>query len=291
MVLSDETPEPTPEAALRKAKGLPPLQFVLLIAFGLAFLGITGYFFLNRLTDLEQQVARLNRQVGEAVKKVEEVGKRSEAALLRASQAEENALQAARGRDRAEEAKAEAGKKAEQAREEAEVAKQEAVLAREETERIRKQREEELDRLQKALGQIAETRRTALGLVINLGSDSIKFDFDKATLRPENRELLSRIAGVLLTSKGHRIDVYGHTDEVGSEEYNLELSERRAQAVHDYLVKAGIDPNIITTTGFGKSSPLVPGTDAKARAINRRVEIGIVDSVIDYKGPVPRRTE
>jgi outer membrane protein OmpA-like peptidoglycan-associated protein len=153
-----------------------------------------------------------------------------------------------------------------------------------EAERIKKEREDELNRLQEALNQIAETRRTALGLVMNLGSDHMKFDFDKSDLRPENRELLSRIVGILLTSKDYQIYVYGHTDNIGTEEYNMDLSERRAQSVRDYLAEAGINPGIISTEGFGKSQPLVPGTSDEARAKNRRVELGIVNTKIKYPG-------
>jgi outer membrane protein OmpA-like peptidoglycan-associated protein len=133
------------------------------------------------------------------------------------------------------------------------------------------------------LSGIVETRRTALGVVMNLGSDAVEFDFDKATLRPENRELLSRIAGVLLTSTGYRVQIHGHTDDIGSSEYNQRLSERRAKAVQDYLVDAGIDPGIVSTKGHGKANPLLPGTTPKARAKNRRVEIGIIDTTINYE--------
>ena len=281
----------TSEKTAKQPNRWSVLRIVLLVTFGLALFGITGHFFLSQLADMEQQIARLNKHVEETVQKAEEASERSETALSRAAQAEENALQAARGRARAEQAEAEAQRKAEVARQETAAATQEAELARQETERIRKLREQEMTRLQKALNQIAETRRTALGLVMNLGSDSIQFDFDKANLHPENRELLSRIAGVLSTSDGYRIQVFGHTDDVGSEEYNLALSERRAQAVHDYLIEAGIDSDILSTQGFGKSSPLLPGTAARSRAKNRRVEIGIVDSVIGYQRPVAQRNE
>ena len=118
---------------------------------------------------------------------------------------------------------------------------------------------------------------------MSLGSDSMQFNFDKANLRPENRELLSKIVGILLTSKNYGIYVYGHTDDIGSEEYNLDLSERRAQTVREYLTENGIAPEIITSKGFGKSRPIVPGASTEARAENRRVEIGIVDTVINYE--------
>ena len=151
--------------------------------------------------------------------------------------------------------------------------------------RIRKEREEELNRLQEALQKIAETRRTAMGLVMNLDSNAIQFEFNKAVLLSMNRELLSRIAGILLTSKGYSIKVHGHTDDVGSDAYNQELSERRAQAVRDYLVEAGISPTIVTTKGYGKSKPLVTAKTSEARAKNRRVEVEIVDTILNFNPP------
>ena len=273
------------------------LRTFLLMTFGIAALGILGYLFMTRLTELSEQVNDVNQQLEQAMKQLEEVAEKSEAASTRASQAEENALEAARGRLQAEASQAAAEKTAALAREEAEKANQDTLLAqeeralaqqevqraREQQERIRRERDQELDRLHRAFNQIVETRRTALGLVMSLGSDSMQFNFDKATLRPENRELLSKIVGILLTSKNYGIYVYGHTDDIGSEEYNLDLSEKRAQTVRDYLTENGIAPEIITSKGFGKSRPIVPGTSAEARAENRRVEIGIVDTVINYE--------
>ena len=122
---------------------------------------------------------------------------------------------------------------------------------------------------------------------MTLGSNSIKFDFDKSDLRPENREVLSRIAGVLMNLKGYSIYVYGYTDDVGSQEYNQKLSERRAQAVRDYLVQAGLDPGILSTRGYGKSDPRVRGNSPDARTANRRVEIGIVDSRLRFQEVPP----
>ena len=166
-------------------------------------------------------------------------------------------------------------------------AQQQARNAREELDQIRKTREEELNRMQEALSKVAATRRTADGLVIDLSNDSFKFDFDKTALRPQNRELLSRLAGILLASHGYRLQIYGYTDDVGTDEYNQGLSERRAQAVRDYLAKSGVPPEILTARGFGKSSPRVKATSAEAREKNRRVEIGIVDTVIKYSEEAP----
>jgi outer membrane protein OmpA-like peptidoglycan-associated protein len=113
-------------------------------------------------------------------------------------------------------------------------------------------------------------------MVMNLG-DSIEFDFNRTELRPGNRETLSRIAGVLLTAEGFCIQVYGHTDDVGSTGYNQELSERRAAAVLRYLIDAGVSEHAIQSKGFGKAAPLVEGTDPASRQKNRRVEIAIVE--------------
>ena len=266
------------------------LRRVAIFGVGLALFGFLTFLLIQQMRGLERRIVHLQDQVEQSLKKVDAAVEGSQTALARATQAEDNARQAALGRIQADKARDEATEEAGQARQAADLATEQARLAREETERIRQQRQAELERLQKALAQIAETQRTALGLVMTLGSESIQFDFDKATLRPEDRELLGRIAGVLLTAHGFRIHVYGHTDDIGSDEYNQGLSERRAQAVRGYLLEAGIDPELITTRGFGKSSPRVPGTNPAARARNRRVEIGIIDSVIEYKGEVAQNS-
>ena len=89
------------------------------------------------------------------------------------------------------------------------------------------------------------------GVVINLSEDSFLFDFDNAELRPANRELLSRIAGVLLVSYGYKLYVYGHTDDQGAPAYNQRLSERRAYAVRDYLAAAGLRSRSSTPRASG----------------------------------------
>jgi outer membrane protein OmpA-like peptidoglycan-associated protein len=282
-LLNESGQEPKDKPSKRSAN-LPLLTLGVLIAAGLGGLVLVGSLVLNRLGEIESQML----DVGERLEGIDE---NSKSALERAVRAEQAAVEAARGRAQAETdatiAQDEAGRAQEvasRAEQEAQQAREEALEAMEEAERIKQEREEELNRLQEALSQIAETRRTALGLVMNLSSDYLKFDFDKAEVLPENREILSRIAGILMTSKDYQIYVYGHTDNIGTDEYNVALSERRAEAVRDYLVEAGIDARIIDTQGFGKSQPLVPGTDEAARAKNRRVELGIVNAQIKFPG-------
>jgi outer membrane protein OmpA-like peptidoglycan-associated protein len=206
----------------------------------------------------------------------------SRQAIERAAQAEAAARAAAEGRQLAEAQTAEARQETDVARQEATTARETAARAEAAAAEVRKKAEAELSRLEAALGQIAETRRTALGLVMSLGSDYLKFEFDKADLRPEDKELLSRVAGILLTSDDYTVSVNGHTDDVGTAAYNQKLSERRAQAVRDYLVKAGLPPTILSVTGHGKSLPVVRGTSEEARAKNRRVELAIASTRIRY---------
>jgi outer membrane protein OmpA-like peptidoglycan-associated protein len=151
------------------------------------------------------------------------------------------------------------------ARQQATAEQQKANEAIHQAEQYRQEREAELAQLQQTLGQIADTRRTTMGLVMTLDSKSIRFDFDKSDIKPEYRDTLNRIAGILMTLKGYTINVYGYTDDVGSQTYNLQLSQRRAEAVRDFLAQAGIFPTIMSTRGFGKSDPRVAAT-AKKRA-------------------------
>jgi len=208
-------------------RGRSSWQVVALIALGL----VSGFLLYRHFERLEQQIISLQRQVEEAVEDVGRSSEQSRAALERATQAEQNAQQAALGKVQAEQVSATAAEEAARARQETDLATREARVAREEVDRIRERRELEIERMRDALSKIVETERTALGLVMSLGSDSIRFDFDKALIRPEDRELLSRIGGVLLASYGFRIHVYGHTDDIGTAQYNQDLSERRARAV------------------------------------------------------------
>lgn len=276
----DQNGRPVPEGSSRESRGRARSGFMWLAGLALVVLGVLVYVLLVRLDRIDKEVRQLNTQVQQTNMKADVASANASAALDRASTAQQSAQQAASQRDQAEKQKAQAQQQAQQAQQQAQTAQQQAADAEAKAEEYRKQREAELDRLQQALGQIASTRRTAMGLVMTLGSKSIRFAFDKSTLRPEDKEVLSRIAGILSTLKGYQIYVYGYTDDIGTREYNQKLSERRAKSVYDYLVKNGLNPNIMTTKGFGEADPLVHGDSSKARAINRRVEIGLVDSTI-----------
>jgi outer membrane protein OmpA-like peptidoglycan-associated protein len=235
----------------------------------------------RRMAHFSQQVEQLNRRVGSAEQQSQFL---TQQALLAAA----SAKTAAQQRDDAKQSEENSAAQAQSALQAAAAAQQQANQAAQKAEEYRKQREEELQQLKQVLGQIAETHRTALGLVMTLGEKSIRFDFDKPDIKPQYRDILNRIAGVLMTLKGYSIFVYGYTDDVGTQEYNLKLSGRRAEAVRNSLIDAGIKPSVITTKGYGKSDPRVKGDSPQARAANRRVEIGIVDSRL-LIGPLPQK--
>lgn len=227
----------------------------------------------RRIAQVSQQVERLNRRVIGAEQQ-------SQSFAQQAEQAAANAKTAAQQRDEAKQAEENSAAQAKSALKAAAAAQDQAKQAEQKAAEYRKQREQDLQQLQKVLGQIAETHRTAVGLAMNLGEKSIRFDSDKSEVKPQYREVLNRIAGVLMTQKQYSIYVYGYTDDVGTSEYNLRLSARRAEAVRNALVQAGLSPAVITAKGFGKSDPRVKSNTPAARSANRRVEIGIVDSRI-----------
>jgi outer membrane protein OmpA-like peptidoglycan-associated protein len=270
----------TPRARERRDKSTGTLQKVVialeLIAIGLLF--VLGAWLVRSVRRLDRRMAQVTQQTDRLNRRVEGAEQQSQSLTRQATQAATNAKAAAQQRDEAKESEEHSAAQAQSALQAANSAQQQATEAEAKAEKYRKQREEELQQLQNALGQIAETHRTAVGLVMTLGEKSVRFDTDKSDIKPQYRDVLNRVAGVLMTLKQYSIYVYGYTDDVGTQDYNLKLSSRRAQAVRSSLIQAGIKPTVITTKGFGKSDPRVKGASAKARSANRRVEIGVVDS-------------
>jgi peptidoglycan-associated lipoprotein len=104
----------------------------------------------------------------------------------------------------------------------------------------------------------------------------IFFDFDQYVLTPEARDILADNAAYIKANPGIKVRIEGHCDERGSDEYNLALGERRAQAAQKYLVSLGIDPNRLDIISYGEEKPLDSGNDEAAWAKNRRAEFVVV---------------
>lgn len=134
----------------------------------------------------------------------------------------------------------------------------------------------------------ARVERVGEGILVTFDS-GILFDFDSSVLRPEARSNLASLA----RSLGDMADdvellIAGHTDSVGTEDYNYRLSERRAQSAADYLMTRGIPPARINIVGLGESEPVASNETPEGRQLNRRVEVAIYANE-EYREEVRRR--
>ncbi|MBV8846808.1 MAG: OmpA family protein, partial [Bryobacterales bacterium] len=230
---------------------------------------------------------------------------RAQAEAQRA-QAEAQRAQADAERAAAEKSKAEAlvaanqadaaRKAAEQAKAEADAARQAAIQQQQQlaletdkarqaaaqAEALRQKAEDDQVQLRKQLLEqlnlILQTRDTARGLIVNMSD--VLFDTGQYTLKPGAREKLAKVAGIILSHPGLKIQVEGHTDSIGGDDYNMKLSENRANSVRSYLTGQGISPDIVTARGFGKTRPVADNSTAAGRQANRRVEMVVSGDII-----------
>jgi outer membrane protein OmpA-like peptidoglycan-associated protein len=207
------------------------------------------------------------------------------AAQEQAAQAQAQSDEDARRRAEAERAQAEAQRQQaaalaqQQQAEAATLAAQQAAADadRQRQEAIR-QKEEMRARLLAQLNQVLQTRDTARGLIVSM--PDVLFDFNKYTLKPEARERLARISGIVLAYPDLKLQIEGYTDSIGSDEYNQTLSEKRAEAVRDYLVSSSVSINSVSAQGMGKADPVADNSTAAGRKLNRRVEMIVSGDVI-----------
>jgi outer membrane protein OmpA-like peptidoglycan-associated protein len=164
----------------------------------------------------------------------------------------------------------------------AQAARLQAEQARLEAEKARGDAEKDTqvlrDRLREQLNVILQTRDTARGLIVSLSD--VLFDFNQASLKPGAREKLAKVSGILSAYPTLHMNVEGHTDSIGTDDYNLKLSQRRADAVHDYLTSNGINPANVQSVGLGKADPVASNDTAAGRQQNRRVEMVVSGDVI-----------
>jgi outer membrane protein OmpA-like peptidoglycan-associated protein len=181
-----------------------------------------------------------------------------------AEQAKARAEAARAAREQAEAQAAQAAAQAQEAQQRAQSAQQQADQAQQQTAQMR-------ERLKQQLSQVLQTRESARGLIVNMSD--VLFDFNKYSLKPDAREKLAKVSGILLAYPDLRVQVEGYTDNIGSDEYNQKLSEHRADSVRDYLVSQSVQDANVTAEGFGKTHPIAENATSSGRAQNRRVEL------------------
>ncbi|MGC2648022.1 MAG: OmpA family protein [Candidatus Sulfotelmatobacter sp.] len=207
------------------------------------------------------------------------------AAQQQAAQAQAQSEEDARLRAEAEQAQTEAQAaqaaalaQQQQAQAEAAAAQQAASLADQQRQEAIQQKEAMRARLLAQLNQVLQTRDTARGLIVSM--PDVLFAFNKYDLKPEARERLAKISGIVLAYPDLKLQIEGYTDSIGSDEYNQTLSDKRAEAVRDYLVSQGVSMNSVTAQGMGKADPVADNSTAAGRQLNRRVEMIVSGDVI-----------
>ncbi len=136
-------------------------------------------------------------------------------------------------------------------------------------------------RLLEHLNRVLPTTDTPRGLAVDMSE--VLFDTGKSDLQPEAREDLAKLSGIVLNYPSLKLTVEGHTDNTGSAESNQTLSEQRANAVRDYLVKQGLNSSSVTAQGLGENTPVADNSTAEGREKNRRIEIIVSGEVIGTK--------
>jgi len=209
-------------------------------------------------------------------------------AKAQTEQAERAKLEAQLAAERSarETAAAEAARAAALAQQQA--AQVEAENARKAAKQAETEKGELRARLLTQLNTILQTRDTARGLIVNLSD--VLFDTGSYVLKPGAREKLAKISGIVLAHPGLNLQIEGHTDSVGSDEYNQQLSERRAGSVQDFLVEQGVPAASVTARGFGKTQPVASNDTPEGRQRNRRVELVVNGEAIGNATAAPETT-
>ncbi|MFL6302430.1 MAG: OmpA family protein [Candidatus Sulfotelmatobacter sp.] len=245
--------------------------------------------------DAEQAQAQANedaRKRAEAEQARAEA-ERQQATMLAQQQASEAQLAAAhnaaddaqRRLQDAQNQMAQAEQERQQAEMQSQQAQQQTQQAQQQAQQAIQEKEQMRARLREQLNQVLQTRDTARGLIVSM--PDVLFDFNKYTLKSEARERLAKISGIVEAYPGLKLQVEGHTDSIGSDEYNVQLSEKRADSVRAYLVSNGVRPDSVSAQGFGKADPVADNSTASGRKLNRRVDMVVSGDVIGTELSTP----
>ena len=226
---------------------------------------------------LERQ-QKAEQEAKEAAEREARAKAQAEEDARRRAQAEADRIAAEKAEFEAQRQQAAADAARAQALLEQQKAQSEADRARRAEEEAVRQKEEMRARLLRQLNQVLETKDTARGLIVSM--PDVLFDTGQYTLKPVARERLARISGIVLAYPDLRLEIEGHTDSIGSDQFNQLLSEKRAASVRDYLVDAGVPISSVMARGLGKTRPVADNTSVEGRKLNRRVEMIVSGDVI-----------
>jgi outer membrane protein OmpA-like peptidoglycan-associated protein len=226
----------------------------------------------------EEQLAAQRAAAEQAQANAQAAEAQRAAAEQAQAQAQAASAQAAQDKAAADAARAAAVQQQQQAEAQAAQARQAAAQADAQRQQAEAERTQLRERLRQQLNSILETRETARGLIVNI--NDVLFDFNKYTLKPGAREKMAKVSGILLAYPGLKLQLEGHTDSVGGDDYNLQLSQQRADAVRDFLAEQGVPVASISAVGLGKSDPVASNDTAAGRQQNRRVELVVSGEAI-----------
>jgi outer membrane protein OmpA-like peptidoglycan-associated protein len=218
------------------------------------------------------------RREHDAKEKADREAERRKAAESATSDAQADAQRSANAQGEAERARAAAEQNQQAAEADSDRNRAAAASSNQQLQQAVLDREELRARLLQQFNAILVTHDTARGLVVNMSD--VLFDSGKYTLRPLAREKLAKISGIVLAYPSLKLAIEGNTDSVGSEEFNQNLSEQRAEGVRSYLTQQGVPESSTSARGFGKNQPIASNETADGRQQNRRVELVVSGDVI-----------
>jgi outer membrane protein OmpA-like peptidoglycan-associated protein len=226
----------------------------------------------------EEAQAKAEADAAEAQRLAAQAQARSDEDARRRAAAEQAEAEARRQQAEAQAQQQAALAQQQQAQAAADAALQAANQADQQRREAIRQKEEMRARLLAQLNQVLQTRDSAKGLIVSM--PDVLFAFNKYELKPEARERLAKISGIVLAYPDLKLEIDGYTDSIGSDDYNLTLSEKRAASVRDYLTGSGVSMNNVSAHGFGKADPVADNSSAAGRQLNRRVELIVSGDVI-----------
>ncbi|MGB2638396.1 MAG: OmpA family protein, partial [Candidatus Acidiferrum sp.] len=240
-----------------------------------------------------RQDAELARQQAEAAKAdalrmKQEAEKAAADAARQKAEAEQATAAAVQQQQAAQAAAEQAARDKAAALDQQRAAEAEAAQARQAAAKAEAEKAQLRAQLLSQLNSILQTRDTARGLIVNMSD--VLFDTGSSTLKPGAREKLAKISGILLAHPGLNLQIEGHTDSVGGDEFNQQLSERRADTVRDFLAEQGVPASTIAARGFGKTQPVATNDTPEGRQRNRRVELVLSGESIGSAAPAGATT-